>query len=328
MNKLRIGVLGVSGHFLKRIVLPLQKSEEAVITGIASRDIQRARSTAKKYDIPKFYGSYEELLNDKEIEAVFIPLPNHMHKEWIIKSIDARKHVLCEKPLTMNTNETIDVIEHAENSEFMLMEAFMYGFHPKWQKAKEIIDLGYIGIVSHIHTVFSYSNHDPDNIRNIKEFGGGSLMDIGCYAINSARYLLGKEPERVVALISEHEQFKTDELTSAILDFGDSRALFSTSTTAYPQQEVKAYGSEGTLTVTIPFNDISEISGKILLENNESKEVIEVKPANHYLIMFDEFAKAVRKDNPAPLPLRNSLGNMKIIDAIFESAKNKCWVDV
>lgn len=328
MNKLRVGVLGVSGHFLKRIVHPMQRSQKVEIYGIASRNPEKAEAAARKYCIPRVFGSYDDLLRNKEIEAVFIPLPNHMHKEWIIKSIDAKKHVLCEKPLTMNADEAKEVIEYVKGSDYKVMEAFMYGFHPKWKKAKEIIDLGYIGKVSHIHTVFSYANPDPDNIRNIKKYGGGALMDIGCYAINSARYLMGREPKRVMSLIYEHEKFKTDVFTSAILDFGDARALFTSSTNAYPQQEVKAYGTEGTLTVTIPFNDISEIPGKILIENYESREVVEVPPANHYLIMFDEFAKAVRNNKPMPISLKSSLQNMKIIDAIFKSAETMEWINL
>jgi predicted dehydrogenase len=328
MGKMKFGVLGVSGHFLKRIVLPVMKSETTEIFGLASRNIERARETAEKYNIQKYYGSYGDLLADNEIDAVFIPLPNHMHKEWIYKCLDAGKHVLCEKPLTLNSEETKEVIEYAAGKNLKVMEAFMVRFHPKWRKAKALIDNGYIGKVTHIHTVFSYNNQDPANIRNIKETGGGALLDIGCYAINTSRFILDKAPKRVVSLIMEHPEFGTDMLTSAILDFGDIRTLFTVSTAVFPQQEVKVFGTEGTVTVTIPFNDISEIPGRILFENGETSKAIEVDPVNQYRLMFEEFAKSVRNDSEVFVPLSDSLENMKTIDAVFKSAYTGGWVEV
>ncbi|MBN2853212.1 MAG: Gfo/Idh/MocA family oxidoreductase [Clostridia bacterium] len=328
MNKMKIGVLGVSNHFLTRIVLPLMQSDKVEIYGIASRNIEKAKDAANRFGIKKHYGSYDDLLQDSEIEAVFIPLPNHMHKDWIYKCIDAEKHVLCEKPLTMNAAETVEVMEYVKNSKYKVMEAFMYRFHPKWQKAKDLVDLGYIGKVTQIHTVFSYNNQDPTNIRNIKEVGGGALMDIGCYAINSARFILGKAPLRAISLMTEHDVFKTDSITSSILDFGDSRALFTTSTTSFPQQEVKIYGTSGMISVTIPFNDISEIKGAIHLINSQTNQIIEFEPANQYLIMFDAFADAINNNSDLPFSLQDSLENMKTIDAVFESAETGAWVSI
>lgn len=328
MKKMKFGVLGVSGHFLKRIVFPLMESETVEIYAIASRNIKRAQETAEKYGIPKFYGSYEELLDDPEIDAIFNPLPNHMHKEWIFKSADAKKHMLCEKPLTLDTEETNEVIEYIKDSGIKLMEAFMIRFHPKWQKAKALIDNGYIGKVRHIQTVFSYNNQDPSNIRNIKEVGGGALLDIGCYAINTARYILGKAPKRVISMIDEHPEFGTDMTTSAILDYGDAVSLFTVSTSAFPQQQVKIFGTEGTLTVTIPFNDISEVPGKLLFENNSASMEIEVEPVNQYRLMFEAYAKSIVDDTEVPLPLSDSLLNMKTIDAVFKSAKTGEWVNI
>ncbi len=328
MTKMKIGVLGVSGHFLKRIVLPLLQSETVEIHGLASRNRNRAKETALKYGFPMHYGSYDELINDKDINTVFIPLPNHLHKEWIFKCLDAEKHVLCEKPLTMNADETREVIEYESRTDYRVMEAFMYRFHPKWHKAKALIDNGYIGQITHIHTVFSYNNQDPNNIRNIRETGGGALMDIGCYAINTSRYILDKSPKRVVSLISEHKHFKTDVTTSAILDFGEERTLFTTATTSFPQQEVKIFGTEGTLTVTIPFNDISEFPGKLLFENNEVKQTIEVPPTNQYRLMFESFAHSIITNQPFEITLTDSLENMKVIDAIFKSGACNEWVSL
>ena len=328
MKKMKFGVLGVSGHFLKRIVLPLQNSDKVKIHGIGSRNIKKAEKTAAEYKIPRAYGSYEEVLADGEIDAIFIPLPNHLHKEWIFRSIDAGKHVLCEKPIGMNAAETREIIKYSKNSGFIVMEAFMYRFHPKWHKAKSIVDNGYIGKVTQIHTVFSYNNQDPENIRNIKDIGGGALLDIGCYAISTARYIVGRAPDRVVSLVSEHPSFKTDMTTSAILDFGGTRALFTVSTATFPQQEVRIFGTEGSVTVTIPFNDISEIPGRILFENNETNRVIEVSPVNQYKLMFEKFADSVWKGEALPVPLGDSLENMKTIDAVFRSAESGNWENV
>ncbi len=328
MNRTRFGVLGVSGHFIKRIVMPLMKSETTRIFGIASRNIEKAQQTAETYGIPKAYGSYEELLADSKIDAVFIPLPNHMHKEWIFKCLDAGKHVLCEKPLSMDASETLEIIEYAKNKGLKVMEAFMIRSHPKWKKAKSLVENRYIGDVTHIHTVFSYNNQDPSNIRNIKDYGGGALYDIGCYAINTARFILDKAPVKVVSLIAEHPDFKTDMTTSAILDFDGIHTLFTVSTSAFPQQQVKIFGTEGTITVTIPFNDISEIPGKILFENNDTTKVIEFEPTNQYRIMFEEFAECIKNDGPVPVPLTDSLENMKTIDAIFKSANTGTWEQV
>jgi predicted dehydrogenase len=328
MNRLRFGVLGVSGHFIKRIALPLMKSEKTKIYGIASRNIEKAQQTAETYGISKAYGSYEDLIADPNIDAVFIPLPNHMHKEWIFKCLDAGKHVLCEKPLAMNTDEVMEIIDYAKDSGLKVMEAFMIRSHPKWKKAKTLVENRYIGDVTQIHTVFSYNNQDPANIRNIKDFGGGALYDIGCYAINTARFILGKAPTRVVSLITEHPEFKTDMTTSAILDFDGVRTLFTVSTASFPQQEVKIFGTEGTITVTIPFNDVSEIPGKILFENNDTTKVIDFEPTNQYRLMFEEFADSIRTNSPVPISLSDSLENMKTIDAVFKSAKTGTWVDV
>lgn len=328
MKKMKFGVLGVSGHFLKRVVLPLMESETVEIYAIASRNIERAKETARKYGIPKHYGSYDELLNDKDIDAIYNPLPNHMHKEWIFKSVDAKKHMLCEKPLTLNTGETEQVIEYTKNTGIRVMEAFMIRFHPKWQKAKALVDNGYIGKVTHIHSVFSYNNQDPSNIRNIPEIGGGALLDIGCYAINTARYILDKAPARVISMIEKHPDFGTDMTTSAMLDYGDVRSLFTVSTAVFPQQQVKVFGTEGTVTVTIPFNDISEIPGRILFENGETSMEIEVDPVNQYRLMFEAFADSITHNTEVPLPLSDSLLNMKTIDAVFKSAETGNWEQV
>lgn len=326
IKKIKLGVLGVSGHFTKRIFQPISKSSKIEVYAIASRSNNRAKEFAQEHNIQKYYNSYEKLLEDKTVEAVYIPLPNHMHLEWIKKAIDFGKHIICEKPLTIDSEETMEVISYLKDKKIILMEAFMYKFHPKWIKAKELIKFGEIGKVTYIHTVFSYNNNDAKNIRNIKKYGGGALMDIGCYAISSARYILGKEPKKVVSLIKEHEEFSTDKTTSAILDFGEERCLFSASTDSYPQQEVRIYGTDGVINVTIPFNDYNDVCGEIIVENKIGKRSIKFNPVNQYKLQFEYFVGLLKGNKNKIMPVGDSLMNMKVIDAVFESEKTGNWV--
>lgn len=328
MRKLKLGILGVSSHFISRILLPLKQSDKIEVYAVASRDEEKAKKTANKWGIKKYYGSYEDLLNDKDIEAVYIPLPNHLHLEWIKSCIDAKKHVICEKPLTLNSEEAQVLIDYASGKDIKVMEAFMYGYHPKWQRAREIVAYGEIGTVTAIHTVFSYNNQDPNNIRNIKEYGGGALMDIGCYAISSSRFILNRNPIRVMSLIEKHSEFGTDIISSAILDYDKIRCLFTVSTSSYPQQEVKIFGTSGAITVTVPFNDHYDVRGELLVQNALGTRSVTFEPVNQYRLQFEAFAESIFKDAPAAVSLKDSLENMKIIDALKESDKTNSWVDI
>ncbi|WP_234408348.1 Gfo/Idh/MocA family protein [Marinilabilia salmonicolor] len=252
MKKLKIGILGTSNHFLKRIVLPLQDTRFCEAYAIGSRDIKKAESMAQEFNIPLWYGSYQAVLDDPDVDMVYIPLPNHMHKEWVEKSIDAGKPVLCEKPLGMTATEAEEMIEKAQEAGIPLMEGFMYMFHPIWKHARDIIRTGQIGNVQYIHTAFSYNNSSPTNIRNIPEYGGGALMDIGCYAISVPRFILGSEPAQVMALQTTHPDFGTDMHSSAIMDFGGPRATYSVSTAAQAFQKVDIVTSGGSITFISP----------------------------------------------------------------------------
>ena len=325
MTKLKLGVLGVSGHFLTRIMLPLSKSSSVEVVALASRNIEKAAASAKEWNVKKAYGSYEEILNDSEIEAVYIPLPNHLHVEWIKKSVDAGKHVICEKPLSLTSQEVRDLMEYIEDKPVKVMEAFMYRSHPKWEMVRELMKVKGIGEVKSIHTIFSYSNSDPKNIRNIKDFGGGALMDIGCYAISSARWILGREPEKVIGLNHYSTDFGTDVLSSGIIDFGQARCLFTVSTSIFPAQEVKVYGTGGTLEIIIPFNDHYDVSGEVIVTNGLGRRKVEFPPTNQYGKMFDAFVKSIREDIEVPVPLLDSYYNMRIIEQLIASGESKEW---
>ena len=325
---MRFGVLGISNHFVKRVLLPLKRSEEAEIYAIASRSAGKAREFAREHGIRKWYGSYDALLNDKDVDAVYIPLPNHLHAEYIKKAADAGKHVLCEKPIALNYPQAREAIEYAQKRGILLMEAFMYRFHPQWIRAREIVLSGELGQIQSIHCYFSYDNKDPSNIRNIKEFGGGALLDIGVYATSTARFLLNAEPKRVLCLLQKDPKFDVDTLVSGMLDFGEIRSLFTVATQAFPAQNVEVYGTSGTLTLEIPFNIYPDVPAHVTVRTGIGQREILLGPADQYLLEFDAFAKAVRGRATFPFPHEDSLANMKTIDALFRSAESGKWEEV
>ncbi len=328
MESVKWGVLGVANHFVKRVLLPLKKSPIINLYGIASRSKDRAEMAAKKFNIPRAYGSYEELLADKEIEAVYIPLPNNLHGEWIKKSADAGKHIICEKPLALSAEEAKESIEYAKSRGVKLMEAFMYQLHPQWQRAKELVSVGEIGEVHTIHTRFFYYLIDPTNIRNRLETGGGALRDIGCYAISIARFLLDQEPKRVISLLTRDQDFKTDILTSAILDFGMSRSLFTVSTQTFPHQCVYVHGEGGTIHIKIPFNMYPDVPAEVVVTTDIGTRVIRSEPADQYELEFEAFSKAIRGEAPIPISSSDTINNQKVIDAAFKSEQTGTWVDI
>jgi predicted dehydrogenase len=326
MKKLKIGVLGVSNHLLKRIVLPLKSTSNCYIYGIASRDEYKAISFAKEFDIQKVYSSYESLLMDPDIDVVYIPLPNHMHKEWIIKAAKAGKNILCEKPLCLNEDEVMACKEVITENRVQVMEAFMYQFHPLWIHAQNIIRTNQIGAIQYIHTSFAYNNPNEKNIRNIKEFGGGALMDIGCYAVSVPRFLLQKEPEKVISIMKIHPVFNTDILNSAILDFGDTIATFTVSTISENNQSVDIIGTAGRISIPFPFNTYVDTPAQITVSTSQGIRVIEFPVGDQYGLMFESFSKAILENSSVPIPIEDSLRNLKVMDGIVTSSQTKNWI--
>ncbi len=322
------GILSVSTHYKLRIHTYLKKSPLVEMRGIASRSRERANEAARDLGLQKAYGSYEELLADKEIEAVYIPLPNHLHAEWVKKAADAGKHVLCEKPFAMDAKEAEQAIRYAERKGVLVMEAFMYRFHPQWKRAREIVRSGEIGDVQSVNTIFSYMLTDPTNIRNILASGGGAIPDIGCYAVSSARFLLGREPARVVSLVHRDPKLKTDILTSGILDFGVARAVFTVGTQSYPWQRVDVLGSGGELSVQIPFNAFPDVPMRVDVTTGVGPRTYLSPAADQYVEMFEPFSRAVREGGPVPTPPQDAIDNMKVLDALFRSGKSGGWEQV
>lgn len=326
VEPVRWGVLSTADIGVKKVIPAMQASQLSPIRAIASRSLDTARRVAGELGIPVAYGSYEELLADPDIEAVYIPLPNHLHSEWTKAAAAAGKHVLCEKPIAMTSREARDMVEVCESSGVLLMEAFMYRLHPMWVKTMELVRGGAIGEVRSVQTVFSYFNDDPDNIRNIPDVGGGALYDIGCYAVNVARMVFGTEPTDVRAAIRRDERLGTDVVTSALLDFGGRHSTFVCSTQLEPDQRVDIHGTTGRLVVEIPFNLPDDRPTRVLqVAGGEPPvspriETHEIPAANPYSVQADAYSRAIRSGGPVPVEPADAVANMEVIDRIFAEA--------
>ena len=329
-NKVRWGVLSTAAIGVKKVIPGMQKGEWSEVTAIASRDRRRAEEVARTLGIAKAYGSYEELLADPQIEAIYNPLPNQLHVPWSIKAAEAGKHVLCEKPVSLTVAEARTLLAVRDRTGVKIGEAFMVRTHPQWLRARELIVSDRIGGLRSVVGFFSYFNRDAANIRNIPEYGGGALMDIGCYPIITSRFMFGEEPSRVQGLVERDPDMKVDRLTSAILDFPSGQAIFSCSTQLVPYQRMHFLGTRGRIEIEIPFNAPIDRPCRIFIDDGGdifgSKIVIENFPiCDQYTIQGDAFSRAVRDDTEVPVPLEDAVKNMAVIEAIFRSAKSGRW---
>ena len=327
MRKINWGVLGTARIAIRKVIPALQASRHGTVAAIASRDMTKAQAEANLLGIPKAHGSYEALLEDQDIDAVYIPLPNHLHVPWSIKALEAGKHVLCEKPIGLNTGEASALLAAARgHPRLKIMEAFMYRHHPQWQLARKLIAEGGIGDLRTIQSFFSYWNVDPHNIRNIGEIGGGGLMDIGCYCISLARFLFDAEPRRVFGTTDCDPAFGTDRLASGVLEFSRGTATFTCSTQLAYYQRVNIFGTHGRIEIEIPFNAPPDRPCRIWHQNEQGTQEISVETCDQYSIQGDLFALAVLEDRPVPTPLEDALANMRVIEAIQLSAREGSWV--
>ncbi|MCK4922855.1 MAG: Gfo/Idh/MocA family oxidoreductase [Bacteroidales bacterium] len=329
-NKIRWGILSTAKIGMMKVNPAIQNAENCEVTAIASRDIEKSKLAAEKLGIEKYYGSYEELLADPDIDAIYNPLPNNMHLGWTIKAMDAGKHVLCEKPIGLDSKEAKILRDTAKNyPDIKIMEAFMYRFHPQWKKVKSLIEEGKIGTVSTVHSFFSYNNMDPDNIRNKIEVGGGGLMDIGCYCISFPRFIFGEEPERVVGTMNHDPLMKTDRLTSSIMEFsGGITSTFTCSTQLMPYQRVNILGDKGHIEVEIPVNTPPDLPTRIWLRTPNGSEEIVFDAVDQYTKQAESFARAILEGSDVPTSLDDAIANMVVIDAVVESSKSGKWVSI
>jgi predicted dehydrogenase len=327
MRKIRWGILSTARIGLQKVIPAMQQGKHCDIIAMASRNLAAAKQAAAQLGIPKAYGSYEELLADPEIEAVYIPTANHLHVPWSIKTIEAGKHVLCEKPIATSVNELQQLLNVAKaHPHIKVMEAFMYRLHPQWLKARELAQSGKIGDVRTLHSFISFFNNDPKNVRNKPEMGGGALFDIGCYSISIPRFIFGAEPKRVCAYVEYDPNFRIDRLVSGILDFGLRTSDFTCSMQLVRHQSATIFGTEGKVDIEIPLNPPFDRPAKIFLQRNGAVEEIPIEVCNQFTLQGDAFSLAIIHDTPAPISLKDSLANMKVIDALFESARQNSWV--
>ncbi len=326
MKKVKWGVLSTAGIGVQKVIPALQKGQYCDVVGITSRDAARAQAAAKQLSLPRSYGSYEALLDDPHIEAIYNPVPNHLHVEWSIKALEAGKHVLCEKPIGLSVDEAEKLVAAARrHPDLKVMEAFMYRHHPQWRKTRQLVASGGIGELRTIQSFFSYDNRDPENIRNQRDLGGGGLMDIGCYCISLARFLFDAEPTRVFGRIEYDPDFGIDRLTSGVLDFEASTSTFTCATQLTPYQRVNVFGTRGRIEIEIPFNAPPDRPCRIWHQTDDGIKEITFETCDQYTIQGDLFSQAILNDTDVPTPLSDAVANMQTLEAILASATTGVW---
>jgi predicted dehydrogenase len=334
-RKVRWGILSTANIGLEKVIPGILKSPHSEVVALASRDLARAHTALAHLGLrshARAYGSYEELFADPNVDAIYNPLPNHLHVPMTLAAAKAGKHVLCEKPIAMNAAEAEQLRQLPKDR--IVLEAFMVRFHPQWHRAREIARSGELGELRAVRAVFSYHNVDPRNVRNMADIGGGGIMDIGCYPVVGARFLFEAEPLRVVALVDRDPDFKTDRLASVIADFGYGRQLsFVCSTQAVAHQSIELMGTKGRVEIVIPFNAPPDAPAAVLIDNGASldtslsrREII--RPVDQYAEEAEAFALAVLGEKPLPYGIEDAIQQMRILDAIFESERTEGWAKV
>ena len=327
VDALRWGILSTADIARTKVVPGMRKARRCSIVAIASREVGRAEAAAAELGIPRAHASYDALLADPEVDAVYVPLPNHLHAEWSIAAARAGKHVLCEKPLALTADDAQRMIEVANTEGVTLMEAFMYRLHPSWQAVAELVASGEIGRLVSVQSWFSYFNDDATNIRNIREVGGGALFDIGCYSVNLSRLLFGAEPRHVSAALVRDPVSGVDVLASAILTFDEGVATFTCSTRAEDDQRVHIYGTSGRISIGIPFNIPPDRPTEVYVSAGgdppvaPDTRVLTFEVADPYTVEAERFAAAVLDGQPAPVPPEDAVANLRVIERIFEAAE-------
>lgn len=331
LKKVKWGVLSTAGIALRRVIPAMQKSQWCEISAIASRDLRKAQDAARELHLAKAYGSYEELLADPEIEAVYNPLPNNLHVPWSIKAAEAGKHVLCEKPVSLNVAEAKTLLGARDRCGVKIGEAFMVRTHPQWLRTRELIQSGRIGELRSVFGYFGYFDPDPASVANMASLGGGAIMDIGCYPIKTSRFIFGEEPNRVCSLFDRDPQMKIDRLSSVLLDYPSGQCVFTSGMQVVYHQTMQFFGAKGRIEVEVPFGPPIDKPARILIDDGANlyaagSTVVEtVPPCNQFTIQGDEFSKAIRGAGEVPNPLEDAIRNMAVIEAVYRSAETSKW---
>ena len=315
--RIRWGVLGTASIAVRKVIPGLQAAGNGVVTAIASRQLANAERTATACGIPLALGSYQALLDHPDIDAIYIPLPNHLHVDWSILALEAGKHVLCEKPIGLNAAEGRRLLAAAKaRPHLKVAEAFMYRCHPRWDLVRTLVNEGAIGELRSVHTTFSYDNHDPANIRNIAAMGGGAWLDIGCYGVSVARWLFVDEPISVRGVRDIDPAFNTDRQTTAVLQFAGGSAMVLCATQLAPHQSVSIHGTTGRLELAMPFNPPSDVPTTIHAIRGSDVEEIAVPPCDQFTIQAERFNDAVLNDGPVPVSIEDAVANMIVLDRL------------
>ncbi len=327
---LRWGVLGVARIATAKVIPAFQRAGRCEVVAIASRDGARATAAASALGIRRSHGSYEALLADPEVDAVYIPLPNHLHVPWTTRAAEAGKHVLCEKPIALNAAEARTLLEVRDRTGVHIQEGFMIRTHPQWRRAKELVDSGELGDVRAMSGFFSYFNTDAANVRNVAAWGGGGLMDIGCYLVNTARFIFGAEPSRVAGTLDDDPSLGVDRVASMILDFGGRHAIGTCSTQLQYYQRMQIVGSRGRLELEIPFNAPADRPCRMAFDrtgeiHGSGVEQIEFEVCNQFTLQAEAFATAVLENRPQVPALEDAVANMACIDAVARSSASNRW---
>jgi predicted dehydrogenase len=332
MTAVRWGVLGTARIARRKVLPAMAQSTSSRAVAVASRDAARAQAVADEFGIERAHGSYEALLEDSDVDVVYNALPNHLHVPWSVRAADAGKHVLCEKPIALSAAEALELRAARDANGVLVGEAFMVRLHPQWQAARRLVQDRRIGELRAVGCHFSYALRDDGDIRNRADWGGGGLMDIGCYAVHIARWMFDTEPRRVVALMERDPSNGTDRLTSGMLDFDGGQASFTCGTQLVPYQRVQLLGTLGRIEVEIPFNAPPDHACRVLLDDGgdvhgSSIEAVRLEAADQYALQADAFSSAVRGRGAVPVPLEDGIANMRVLDALFRSAETGAWVE-
>ena len=327
-RKVRWGILGVASIAVRRVIPAMQAGAWCEVAAIASRDPRKAEEAARTLGIARAYGSYDELLAAPDIDAVYIPLPNHLHVPWSIRAAEAGKHVLCEKPVAITAAEVRRLIEARDRTGMKIGEGFMVRTHPRWLRVRELVRSGRIGELRLIHAWCGYFNRNPQDVRNSLEYAGGALLDIGCYPVTLSRFVFGEEPVRASGVIDRDPDMRTDRLTSATLEFPSGRCVFTCSTQLAYNQRMNFFGTKGRIEIDRPINPFTDQPSTILIDDNPADpagsgiSAESVPVCNQFTIQGDLFSRAIREAGEVPVPLEDSLKNMAVIDAIFRAAES------
>ena len=326
----RWGILGAAHIAVSKVIPAMQRSAMTPVVAIASRDIGKARAAARELGVARAYGSYEELIDDPDVDAIYNPLPNHLHVPWSIRAAEAGKHVLCEKPLSLSAAEARQLIGARDRTGVQIGEAFMMRAHPQWAAVRELLAEGRVGELKLVAGHFSYFRRDPTDVRNVPEWGGGALMDVGCYPITIARWLFGEEPLEVTGMLEYDPVYNVDRLGSGLLRFPSGQATFSSGSQVVHYQRVQLFGTEGRIDVEIPFSPAADHACRIFIDDGLAlggalAEEVQFPAVDQYRLQGERFSEAVRGVGHVPTTLEDAMGNMAVIDALFRSAKSRRW---